>query len=48
MSRREAEVDVTSTRFDNVMTACVSENIFTADRVTAFKRGIRLMRPEEQ
>ena len=48
MSRRDAEVDVTSTRFDNVMTACVSENIFTADRVTAFKRGIRLMRPEEQ
>ncbi len=47
MSHRDAEVDVNSTRFDNVMTACVSENIFTADRVTAFKRGIRLKRPEE-
>jgi hypothetical protein len=47
MSRRDAEVDVTSTRFNNVMTACVAENIFTSDRVTAFKRGIRLKRPEE-
>ena len=47
MSRRDAEVDVNSTRFDNVMTACVAENIFTSDRVTAFKRGIRLQRPEE-
>ena len=47
MSRRDAEVDVNSTRFDNVMTACVAENIFTADRVAAFKRGIRLKRPEE-
>lgn len=47
MSHRDSEVNVNSTRFDNVMTACVSENIFSADRVTAFKRGIRLMRPEE-
>ena len=41
MSHRDAEVNVESTRFDNVMTACVSEEIFTADRVAAFKRGIR-------
>ena len=47
MSHRDSEVDVNSTRFNDVMTACVSEDIFTADRVTAFKRGIRLMRPEE-
>ena len=47
MSHRDAEVDVTSTRFNDVMIACVSENIFSADRVTAFKRGIRLKRPEE-
>tara|TARA_E500000331_G_C17078865_1_gene635990 strand:- start:266 stop:562 length:297 start_codon:yes stop_codon:yes gene_type:complete len=48
MSHRDSEVDVTSTRFNDVMTACISENIFTTDRVAAFKRGIRLMRPEEQ
>ena len=47
MSHRDSEVDVTSTRFNDVMTACVSEDIFTADRVAAFKRGIRLQRPEE-
>ena len=47
MSHRDSEVDVNSTRFNDVMTACVSEDIFTADRVTAFKRGIRLKRPEE-
>ena len=47
MSHRDSLVDVNSTRFDNVMTACVAENIFTADRVAAFKRGIRLKRPEE-
>ena len=41
MSRRDSEVNVKSTRFNDVMTACVSESIFTADRVTAFKRGIR-------
>ena len=41
MTYRDAEVNVESTRFDDVMTACVSEDIFTADRVTAFKRGVR-------
>ena len=41
MSNRDSEVNVESTRFNDVMTACVSEDIFTADRVTAFKRGIR-------
>jgi hypothetical protein len=41
MTYRDAEVNVESTRFDDVMTACVSEDIFTTDRVTAFKRGIR-------
>jgi len=46
MSRRDAEVDVTSTRFNDVMTACVPD-IFSAERVAAFKRGIRLQRPEE-
>ena len=40
-SNRDWVVDVTSTRFDNVMTACVSESIFTNDRVTEFKRGVR-------
>ena len=41
MSNRDSEVNVESTRFNDVMTACVSEDIFTTDRVTAFKRGIR-------
>ena len=41
MSNRNWEVVVTSTRFDEVMTACVSEEIFTSDRVAEFKRGIR-------
>tara|TARA_Y100000593_G_C4150370_1_gene256754 strand:- start:48 stop:347 length:300 start_codon:yes stop_codon:yes gene_type:complete len=41
MSNRDWVVDVTSTRFDNVMTACVSESIFTNDRVTEFKRGVK-------
>jgi len=41
MSHRDAEVNVNSTRFNDVMTACVSEEIFTADRVAAFKRGVR-------
>ena len=43
MSHRDAEVNVESTRFNDVMTACVSEEIFTADRVAAFKRGVRLL-----
>ena len=41
MTHRDAEVNVESTRFNDVTTACVSEGIFTADRVTAFKRGVR-------
>ena len=41
MSNRDSEVNVESTRFDDVMTACVSEDIFTNDRVAEFKRGIR-------
>ena len=41
MSNRNWEVVVTSTRFDEVMTACVSEEIFTSDRVAQFKRGVR-------
>ena len=40
MSNRDGEVNVESTRFDDVMTACVAENIFTNDRVAEFKRGI--------
>ena len=40
MSKRDWVVDVTSTRFDDVMTACVAENIFTSDRVAQFKRGV--------
>ena len=47
MSRRDSEVNVESTRFNEVMTACVAEDIFTADRVAAFKRGIRFMSQEE-
>ena len=34
-------INVESTRFDDVMAACVSEGIFTSDRVTEFKKGIR-------
>ena len=41
MSKRDWVVDVTSSRFDDVMTACVAENIFTNDRVSQFKRGVR-------
>ena len=41
MSNRDWVVDVTSSRFDDVMTACVSENIFTNNRVAQFKRGVR-------
>ena len=40
MSNRDWIVDVESTRFDQVMSACVSESIFTSDRVAEFKRGI--------
>ncbi len=39
-------VNVESSRFDDVMTACVAENIFTSDRVAEIKRGItKLVRP---
>ena len=40
MSKRDGEVNVESTRFNDVMTACVAESIFTSDRVAEFKRGI--------
>ena len=40
MTNRDWIVNVESTRFDTVMTACVSESIFTSDRVAQFKRGI--------
>ena len=40
MGNRNGEVNVESTRFDEVMTACVAESIFTSDRVAEFKRGI--------
>tara|TARA_A100001388_G_C28734878_1_gene483608 strand:+ start:1021 stop:1323 length:303 start_codon:yes stop_codon:yes gene_type:complete len=40
MTNRNWVVNVESTRFDEVMTACVSEKIFTAERVAEFKRGI--------
>jgi len=41
MSNRDWVINVESTRFDDVMAACVSEGIFTSDRVTEFKKGIR-------
>ena len=40
MSSRDWLVDVNSTRFDQVMAACVEESIFTTERVAEFKRGI--------
>jgi len=40
MTNRDWLVNVESTRFDQVMTACVSESIFSSDRVAEFKRGI--------
>ena len=40
MSNRDWVVNVESTRFDEVMTACVAESIFTTERVAEFKRGI--------
>ena len=40
MSNRDGEVNVESTRFDDVMTACIAESIFTSERVAEFKRGI--------
>ena len=47
MSNRDWVVDFTSTRFDDVMTACVAENIFTDERVSEFKRGIRISIEQE-
>ena len=40
MSNRDWIVNTESSRFDDVMTACVAEKIFTAERVAEFKRGI--------
>tara|TARA_Y100000996_G_scaffold397756_1_gene365120 strand:- start:151 stop:453 length:303 start_codon:yes stop_codon:yes gene_type:complete len=40
MTNRDWVVNVKSTRFDDVMTACVAESIFTNDRVSQFKRGV--------
>ena len=40
MSKRDAFVDVASTRFDTVMAACVTASIFDSARVAEFKRGI--------
>ena len=40
MTNRNWVVNVESTRFDTVMAACVSEGIFTSDRVAQFKRGV--------
>ena len=40
MTNRNWVVNVESTRFDTVMAACVSEGIFTNDRVAQFKRGV--------
>jgi hypothetical protein len=39
MSKRDGTVDVRSARFDDVMSACVSEEIFNDERVAGFKRG---------
>ena len=39
-TNRNWVVNVESTRFDEVMTACVAESIFTTERVAEFKRGI--------
>ena len=47
MSNRDWIVNVESSRFDDVMTACVAENIFTSDRVAEFKRGVRAISPME-
>jgi len=47
MSKRNGNVNVTSTRFNDVMTACVAENIFTDDRVAEFRRGVINITPAE-
>ena len=45
MTNRNWAVNVESTRFDTVMAACVSEGIFTSDRVAQFKRGVLRIPP---
>ena len=40
MKNRDDYVDVTSARFDAVMAACVTAEIFDSARVAEFKRGI--------
>ena len=47
MSNRDWVVNVESSRFDDVMTACVAESIFTAERVAEFKRGVIPISPME-
>ena len=47
MSHRDGKINVESSRFDDVMTACVAENIFTNDRVAEFKRGVIPISPME-
>ena len=47
MSHRDGKINVESSRFDDVMTACVAENIFTNDRVAEFKRGVIPISPVE-
>tara|TARA_R100000773_G_C4191295_1_gene97121 strand:+ start:602 stop:907 length:306 start_codon:yes stop_codon:yes gene_type:complete len=47
MSNRDWVVDVASARFDDVMTACVAESIFTNDRVNQFRRGVRQIEEAE-
>tara|TARA_R110002020_G_scaffold339433_1_gene554556 strand:+ start:1259 stop:1540 length:282 start_codon:yes stop_codon:yes gene_type:complete len=40
MSKRDSVVNVESARFDSVMAACVTAEIFNSARVAEFKRGI--------
>jgi len=47
MNNRDGKINVESSRFDDVMTACVAENIFTNDRVAEFKRGVIRISPIE-
>lgn len=47
MSNRNWIVNTESSRFDDVMTACVAESIFTAERVAEFKRGVIPISPME-
>ena len=47
MTNRNWVVNVESTRFDEVMTACVAESIFTTERVAEFKRGVQKIEESE-